>query len=263
MADPQGNQIAEEKTAPAIPTENKPAEAQDDLTLPDGVSERTAEQFDKLKQRLHEAELKLKSQDQPKGNSVFDDLRPPVPVQVETPNLSETQVTEIKNRFTDDNGFVDVARLEAALTDAENRAKNAEAKVQQVENRVQRFEESTQVREVHTVYPTLDPHSSQYDPGFYELVKNELVGQLLKGETQDFMKAAKKMAQFYQPKADVTTERKQAVEEYKTQAQRRNQASESSAERGTSQPSDKEELVRKTQAGDRNALYARLQASGN
>ncbi len=259
MDTPQGNTQAEEKTAPAIPTETKPAES-DEPKLPDGASERTTEEFDKLK--AHNKALKEELDSYKSKTSVLDELRPSQDVPVATPNLSPKKVEEIKSTLVDENGYVDVARLESALKDADSRAKRAEDKAQQAEQRVQRFEESAQVRAAHAEFHQLDPHSSDFDPKFYELVRNELIGQMMNGE-QDIVKAAKKVSSLYSPKSDVTAVKEEAVKEYKTKVTKRDQANDASQNRGKTQPNDMEELKARTLKGDDSALFKRLQASGN
>jgi hypothetical protein len=258
--DTQGNIEAEETTAPAIPTEDKPAEATEP-TLPDGVAERTAAEFAKLKE--HNAQLKAENELYKTKTSVLDDLRPNnETVLPQTPSLTQTEVKEIKSSFVDEDGYVDVARIDQALTQADERARKAEAQAQQTESRVQRFEESAQIRAAHSAYPHLDPKSETFDAKFYELVKNELIGQMMKGE-QDIIQAAKHVSEFYVPKVDVTEAKEEAVKEYKSKVTKRDQAFEKGEGRGKTEPSDQEELVRKTLKGDNNALYKRLQASGN
>lgn len=258
MDDSQGNTTVEGTTT-AIPTDTKPAE-QDSLNLPDGVKEETREAFEKLKQ--HNADLKQKLTEYESKNSVLDDLRPSQAVSVETQHLSDTQVEEVKNRFVDENGYVDVAALESALKKADENARKAEAKAQQVESRMRLIEEDAQVRVAHSEFPQLDPHNTTgFDPKFYELVRNELLSQMMKGK-QDIVEAAKKVSTFYEPKVNVDQAKQQAVEEYKTKVTKRDQATEPAGQRGVSQPSDRQELIRKTLDGDRDALYKRLQASG-
>jgi len=257
--DSQGT-IAEEITASAIPTENKPAEATEPM-LPDGVAERTAEEFSKLKE--HNAQLKAENEAYKSKTSVLDDLRPsseaPLPF---TPSLTQTNVEEIKSSLVDENGYVDVARLELALKTADDRARKAETQAQQAEARMQRFEESTQVRAAHAEFPHLDPKSEAFDAKFYELVKNELIGQMMKGE-QDIIQAAKKVSEFYVPKVDVTEAKEEAVNQYKSNITKRAMANEKGSGRGRTEPSNRDDLIQKTLKGDNDALYKRLQASGN
>lgn len=260
MTDTQGNNTAEEIQPSAIPTENKPADTEVSQ-LPDEASERTKVEFEKLKQ--HNADLKAELDVYKTKKSVLDDLRPSTEtVLPPTPSLTQTKVEEIKSSLVDENGYVDVARLERALKDADERARKAEERALAVESRVQNSEEKIQVREVHKEFPNLDPHSESFDPKFYELVRLELIGQMMNGE-QDMAKAAKKVASIYEPKEDVSKAREEAVKEYKGKVEKRSQATESNGGRGTSEPSEREELRKRTMEGDRNALFKRLQASGN
>lgn len=252
MTDTQGNEQVEETTT-AIPTETKPAEAIEP-TLPDGVSERTKEEFDKLKE--HNAQLKAENEAYKSKTSVLDDLRP------SAPNLSPTQVDDIKKSLVDENGFVDVARLEAVIKDADDRARRAEEKALALESKVQNSEEKVQVREVHKDFPNLDPHSESFDPKFYELVRLELIGQMMNGE-QDMAKAAKKVSQIYSTAPDVSKAKEDAVKDYQNKVTKRSQATESNGGRGTSEPSQLDELKKRTLEGDNDALFKRLQASGN
>lgn len=262
MTDTQGNIQAEEKTAPAIPTETKPAEA-NEPSLPDGVSERTKAEFDKLRERDNQkiAELKAELDAYKSKTSVLDELKVP-DVQVETPNLSTMQVAEIKSRFVDDQGYVDVAKFEEALSKAEERAKRAEDIAARIEKKIQNSEETEQVKVAHTEFPQLDPHNEKFDPNFYRLVKLELVDQMMNGK-KDMLEAARSISKLYTPKTDVQEVKTEAVKEYKSNVTKREHANEAVSGRGKGEPSDLDELKRRTQAGDSNALFKRLQASGN
>jgi len=258
MTDTQGNNTVEEKQPAAIPTENKPADTVEPK-LPDGVSERTAAEFDKLKE--HNAQLKAENEAYKSKTSVLDDFKPSSEVQVETPNLSTTQVEEIKSKFIDENGFVDVAKVEEALGKAEERAKRAEEKADDIAQRIQNSEEQVEVKAVHAEFPNVDPHSATFDPNFYRLVKLELVDQMMNG-TKDFKSACEAVSKMYKP-ADVSQAKSEAEKEHKQKVTARDQASEEVSSRGKGEPSDLDELKRKTQEGDQDALYKRLQASGN
>lgn len=258
MTDSQGNEQVEEKLPPAIPTETKPAEA-DEPKLPDGVAERTAAEFEKLKQ--HNAELKSQLDAYKGKTSVLDELRP-ADEQEETPNLPPSKVEEIKSKFVDDQGFVDVARVETALTQAEERAKRAEEKADRIEKKIRNSEETQQVKTAHAEFPHLDPHSDQFDPNFYRLVKLELVDQMMNGK-QDLMEAARAVSKLYKPSIDVQQAKTEAVEEYKTKVTKRDQASTPVSGRGKGEPTDLDLLKQKTIQGDDSALFKRLQASGN
>lgn len=252
MTDTQGN-TAEEITAPAIPAEEKPAES-NEPQLPDGVAERTKEEFEKLK--AHNSELKKQLDAYNGKTSVLDELKP-AEVPVETPNLSTTKVAEIKSKFVDENGYVDVDAFESALNRAEERARRAEEKAEKVEKKIQNSEETAQVKAAHAEYPVLDPHSEQFDPKFYELVKLNMIGQMMNGKS-DLLAAAREVSKLYTPAPKASSE-----EVRKEKVAKREQATESVSGRGRGESSDKDELIMKTQAGDTDALYKRLQASGN
>jgi hypothetical protein len=258
MTDTQGKPpimvTEEEKLPSAIPTEDKPAEATEPK-LPDEVSQRTAAEFEKLKQ--HNAELKTELDAYKGKTSVLDELKP----SEVAPSLTPTEVAEIKSKFVDENGYVDVAKVEQALNDAEVRAKRAEDKANQIEKRIQNSEETASVKVAHTEFPTLDPHNEKFDPKFYELVKLNLIGQMMNGE-QDIVKAARDVSKLYTP-TNVEEAKTEAVDEYKKKVTKRGQATETPAGRGKGEPTDQEELIRKTKLGDNDALFKRLQASGN
>lgn len=256
MTDTQGNIKAEEKTASAIPTEDKPAESVEPK-LPDGVAERTKEQFEKLTE--HNAQLKAELDAYKSKTSVLDELKP-AEVQVDIPNLTAMEVAEVKSKFVDEQGYVDVGKVEEALSQADARAKRAEERVMNIEKKIQNSEESAQVKAAHAKFPQLDPHSEQFDPKFYKLVKLNLVDQMMNG-TQDLMTAAQEVTELYTPATQ--KEDAKAKEEHTEQVAKRDQASENVSSRGKGEPSDLEELKLKTQAGDVNAAYKRLQASGN
>jgi len=180
---------------------------------------------------------------------------------VETPNLSPTQVEEIKSKFIDEQGFVDVVKVEEALNKADERAKRAEQKAEAIEQRIQNSEEQVEVKAVHAEYPVVDPHSEKFDPDFYRLVKLELVDQMMNGK-KDFRSACESASKIYK-KADVSQAKSLAEEEHKEKVTKRDQAAEVVTGRGKGEPSDLDELKQKTREGDENALFKRLQASGN
>lgn len=246
----------------AIPTENKPTAPQtqeSDPILPDGVSERTSQEFDKLKAHNKELKDKLAQYEQPKQRgSVLDELRP----QQQFSDLSQTQVDDIAQNFVDENGYVDVAALTKTLKEANDEAKRARVEAQQARELVMRYEETDQMKRAHQMFPELDPGSQSFDERFYELVKNELIGQMMRGE-KDVVKAAQKTKDLYTSKpTDDTKAKEEAVNEYKRKVTQREQATDQAGGRGQSDLVDHDELVRRTRKGDRDALNQRLKASG-
>lgn len=246
-----------EETQPQdIPAETKPTESEEQ-TLPDGASERTKEQFEKLKE--HNAQLKEELQSYKDKTSVLDDLRP----SKNYPNLSQAEVKEAESNFVDENGYVDVNRLNLTLKEASEKAKQAEERAMQAEERVRSFEESVAVKNAHAQFPQLDPRNTDnFDPNFYEAVRNELVSQMMKGK-QDIVEAAQKVLTWYKPTVDVNQAKEEAVQEYKSKVTKREQATSAATTGGYGIPNDLEELRERTLKGDDLALYRRLQASGN
>lgn len=186
---PTGQEVVEETNVEEnpqvdMPATDKPAEE----GLPEDVSERTKSEFEKLKAHNKELSEKLKSLE-PKPQSVFDSLRPQVPQNFG--NLTTQQVSDISQSFVDNEGYLDQNALSKALKDANDRASRAEAAAQQSRDAIRLFEEREQMRVTHSKFPQLDVNSDKFDPRFYEITRNEMVGQMMRGE-QDYLKAAEK-----------------------------------------------------------------------
>lgn len=177
----------EEKPQAEMPAADKPATEEG---LPEDVSERTRQEFDKLKAHNKELAEKLKALE-PKPESVFDSLRPQAPQAFA--NLTPQQVGDISQKFTDTEGYLDENALSKALREANERAQRAEVEAQKTREAFRQFEEKEQVRVTHHKFPQLDRDSDQFDPRFFELVRNEMIGQMMRGE-QDYLKAAEKVA---------------------------------------------------------------------
>lgn len=252
MSDTQGQMpeptpVVEETTEVMPASENTPEPATDTPELPAEVSERTKAEFEKLK--THNKELADKvAQYEGKGNSkgsVLDEFR--IQSQV-APAQAEP------SKLIDDAGYVDPDVLNRAISSAEERARRAEELASRATNEVQRFQETQVVREVHSEFPQLDPNNTtKFDPQFYDLVRNELIGQMVKGETQDLRKAAQKITSLLTPTA--------RPEKNKTAQVQKEVASESiSSNTGASY--DPGDLAERTRQGDPDALAERLAKSG-
>ena len=189
--EPTGQEVVEETNVEEnpqvdMPATDKPAEE----GLPEDVSERTKSEFEKLKAHNKELSEKLKSLE-PRPQSVFDSLRPQVPQNFG--NLTTQQVGDISLKFTDDQGYLDENALSKALKDANDRASRAEAAARESRDAIRLFEEREQMRVTHSKFPQLDVNSDKFDPRFHEITRNEMVGQMMRGE-QDYLKAAEKAA---------------------------------------------------------------------
>lgn len=134
-----------------------------DTQLPAGTSERTGEQFDKLKEsnrRLYEAnqllqqELErkkaLEQQFQPVQQTVPQEQQPKIEQFIETDPVTGEQ-------------FVNEDRLKKAIGEAQNRATRAEQAVQSYIQQQQQREEQKQTEEAYKAYPELNPRHDKFD----------------------------------------------------------------------------------------------------
>lgn len=239
------------ETVEAMSTSEEPTD-DTNLELPDeGVSERTRKEFEKLKEQLR---LEKQKNSQPKAASVMEELYPSYIPQPLPQNQSNEDV------FTE-SGEVDIALLNKTLKEANDRAMRAEQLANEVREQSRRFEETQAVKQVHKEFPELDPSNPAFDSRFYELVKNDLIGQMMNGK-QNIREAAVKVTEFYKPGKSVNEVQSQAVEEYKRNISQKEHASSISSSKSVSS-TDLEELRSKTRLGDKDALYARLKAIGS
>lgn len=237
-----------------MPTSDKPAE-QVEGTLPDSASERTKQEFEKLKahnKELSEKLSQLETSKQPTNVSVLDELRPTAPAVDQLP----APVTETVSNFVDGEGYVDMTAVERKFTQLDEKTRRAEEEARIARERVERFEETEQIRKTHESFPQLDPYNKDtFDPRFYELVKNELIGQMMQGK-QDLMGAAKKVSELYSaptPKADESQE---------VIAQREQASTVAGASRQTSVPEGFDSLEQGVQKGDSQSIGQMLKANG-
>jgi len=256
MSDTINEHDKTEGTVAELPVADKPADVVADSTLPDQVKERTREEFEKLKahnKALAEENAILKETSNPSSTNVFDDLRPnPVTVPQATVPLAGNQ------QIVDEGGFVDATLLNSTITGTQKAAEDARQIALRTQDEIQRFQETQVQREVQKDFPRFDANNKdQFDPKFYNFVKNELVGQLMRGEKQNLRAAARLAEETLKP-----------TEPVKGRDETISSREQASATTGTAkgivdQESEQEELKRLTFKGDREALYKRLQASGN
>lgn len=255
-----------------VPTEVVQEETQEQ-ELPDDVKERTREQFEKLKahnkqlaeekQKAEEELQRLKGSSQPIP-SVLDYLSPVVPQvpqyvpqtpqfvpQMQYPQYSP-QVPQQEEQLFDDGGYInqDVLRKELAeAKKAREKAEEAERRARDAESRISKFEQDNETKALYQAYPELDPLSGVFNQDAWDLVLNELTGQIVKTGKRDSMQAAQKMSKYFRKEAP-------------TQAQeQRRQASSPGTTQYRPPATDFEDLKRRS-ANDPNALYERLKRIG-
>ena len=128
------------------PVEQATAVSDEELNLPEGVSERTAQQFEKLKTQL--AELKAQRS--------LTDTKPTKPV---APLYDPTT------------GYVDVNELESLR----QIAIDAQTQIAELRAEQETKQEEAQTKEVLSTYPELDPESKGYNASFYKATRAVLL----------------------------------------------------------------------------------------
>jgi hypothetical protein len=249
----QGQDIeVKENTQVDMPaTEQKPAEG-----LPVDASERTKQEFEKLKQRNKELAEKLARHEMENTNSVLDSLTKPVQDLVQNSNLPQGKVEDIVQNLTDENGYIDEALLKKTLQESTQTANNAvkaaqlaQESARKAEERISKYEQNETIKKAYAEFPQANPDNDDFDPKFVELVKNEMIGQAMNRIQPNFYEACRKWSSFTQP---VQPKAEQVVAKEQVNAG------------GTqTKPSvSHDNLVEGTRKGDHNSIAARLAASG-
>jgi hypothetical protein len=235
--------------------------------LPDDSSERTREQFEKLK--AHNAELKkqLEAKEQQERSTIpsplqahmslpVPEVQPEVRQQYQQPVYQQPPVQE--PQLMDEQGYVNGDVLTAQLKkaqEAEQRAQEALRRAQEAEARVSQFEINQETRELYQAYPELDPSSQVFDRDAYDLVANELTSQIVKSGRRDAMGAAAKMQKYFRK----TTPQQEKVLEQRAQVVTPSAGSVTQ----TSASADLDyDSLKKRSRYDANALYERLERNG-
>ena len=236
--------VPEKQPEPTPSSEQKPAEAQAPEVKPDLEKEalensknpeRTREYIEKLKKERDDSLELSKKPSQDYGSSVFDVFHAPERVQTpqvpeQIPNLNQfqglnpLQAQNIQQQFIDKDGNVDINGLNRALNEANQRALQAQEESRRTRAELARQAESQQVREAHSTFPQIDPKSKDFNPKFFEAVRDRLVRNMWEGKSQTLLDVAQDIKSFFpdQPVNTAAAE-KIAVEKYKEAQQARNQ----------------------------------------
>lgn len=190
--------------------------------------DRTSEQFEKLKQSNQElkAERDQALAENKEYQSVLDSVMPDpnsIPSNVtrqnyQTPinqapsaqsfqNLNQQQVNQAFQSMIDEDGYLDGNKLLQNLNAMDQRAKQAEERAERVERqfqqKVQQDNEtikSQTAKTLHEKYPMLDPENKeQFNPDFWEAVRDRMVSQLVHNGKEDPLVAASELAKTYYP----------------------------------------------------------------
>jgi hypothetical protein len=235
-----------------LPTEQTNDQSSDDFSLPENSNDRTKEQFSKLLQSNKELKEKLAQLEKPKNSessafgSVYDTFK-----------TDPFNVTESTDSYVDAEGNVDISKLNKDLKEAKMSALEARALAQKAR-------EDIEVREAHNKHPYLNPQHSEFDPQFFELVKDRMLRQkFYEGKQISLSDVADQVSSFYKPSALKTADTQKAIEDYKkAQSAIANNAPLSSTTRGRQEGPNLEDLRARTRSGDSNAIRERLKAIG-
>lgn len=247
-------------------TEQQPASDEGDLGgLPETASDRTRQEFDKLKKHNLEMAAKLRQYEQKEvGNSVFDTLsgqagNQPAQPAANFPNLSQGQVNQISQSFVDPYGNVDIDKLNATLAQANRLAEEAKREAREAKQSLLKAEEERQVAEAHAKYSWLDPKSDQFDRKAFDHVKNALYADMVEGRKRTLSQVAAEFDAYVKPKVDVAVEKDKAVEDYKKAQTTKQQVN--TVTQGKGQPRvelTQDELRARSMAGDQASIDARI-----
>lgn len=236
-----------------LPTEQNVTESSDEYQMPDTQNDRTKEQFQKLLQSNKELKEQLqklastKNSESVSYGSVYESI-----------NTDRAQVsTGTSDSYVDEEGNVDITRLNNDLKEAKMSALEAKALAQKAR-------EDLEVREAHMKHPYLNPQSSEFDPNFFELVKDRVLRQkFYENKNVSLGDVADQVFSFYKPNGLKNNENAKAVEEYKkAQSQIANNTPLSSSPRGRQDGPNIEDLRARTRQGDSKAIIERLKNIG-
>jgi hypothetical protein len=205
----------EEPETPQEEPETPVEEVKEEETPQEEEKDRTKEQFEKLKAHNAELKKKLEEQNLPKKNAL-DSLYPEppqypespitnvVPTPQQFPNLTQKEIKDVMAGLVDSQGYVDSGLLIQTLKDNDQRAKKAEEELlatreelKKVGRKQDDFERKQVMKEVHNLFPKLDPENAasddpntQFDQNFYDLFQGEIMRQWTNVGTADPMKVA-------------------------------------------------------------------------
>lgn len=241
------------ETLTDLPTEqNDLTQSSDEYQIPDTTNDRTKEQFQKLLQSNKELKEQLEklstrnSEPNPYG-SVYDSIK----------SDSVQGGTQGSDSYVDEDGNVDIARLNKDLKEAKMSALEAKALAQKAR-------EDLEVREAHMKHPYLNPQSPEFDPTFFELVKDRTLRQkFYEGKNTSLIDIADQVISFYTPSSKKSAESAKAIEDFKkAQSQIANNAPASSSSRGRQDGPNLDDLRARTRSGDSRAILERLKNIG-
>lgn len=224
---------------------------QDELALPDGVKDRTAEQFEKLKQQLAEERTRRMEVEQ-YYNSLSQTSAPVNP-------YLQPQVPTEAPIYNPETGEVNIQSLE------EMRRKTAEAELaaKRTQEQFQKYLEKQQEAEAYSVHPDIDPKSREFDQDKYKITRAILADSMFNpkdyGGQELTLKQAADLAARQQAK-QIEQVKKEVAQQVVEQVTPKEQASLEAIGRSDARVSvqDHQSLSLRTRTGDWDAIAARM-----
>ena len=231
---------SDELTSPEKTGEGE-TDTKDDLTLPESVKERTAEQFEKLKNELREEkERRLRSE------RVFQQM-----------NQTQTQSAPSEvDYFDPETGEVDVNKLKADISQTKLEAKQAMNAAQRIISENDRKQESV----AYKSHPELDPGDKSFNEDFQKAVIGYLANVYAEGKNITLKQAADKVKSFN--KVDIKKAQETGAAEALESLSPKEQASLEATGRSDrrQQVTNLSDLQERTRKGDKQAILERLKS---
>lgn len=220
-------------------------EETEELALPNDVKERTAEQFEKLKEQLRDERVRREEAETFTAS------------QIQTPQVSTGQ----KPIYDAATGYVDVAELERL------RSSTAEANAAAVKSdrKLEKYIAQQQEAEAFAVYPELNSKSTDYNKDFAGMAGDLVMGSIMnprKYSGELSLKAAADMLRGMSDKERKAAEKKGATKavEVLTPKEQASLEATGRSDRRTDVGVDYNELRNATRHGSKEATIARLRA---
>lgn len=268
--------VQTEEVKPTPVVEGTPTEVVGEETttqesgLPENVTDRTREQFEKLtdsNKKLLEAN-KLLYQELAKKNQSEQTFAP-----IQQPNIPDSQGVKIPDvdKFVEidpitGEQYVDETKLRTAISDANARAVRAEQAVTNYIRQQQAVEEDKQTREAFTTYPELNPGGGNFDKEMHRRTRSILLDSMMNPTDYDgralTFKEAADMAKSQTDKEATQLEKKVEGQRQESLANKEEASLEATGKTGFTAPAtqsaEDSDLVRRTRLGDPWALAQRL-----
>ena len=178
--------------------------------------ERTKEYIDKLKKDLDKAKDEARRvakegvvpsviEEQPKPEFNWDQmLTKQAPPAQEFPGMSQKQVKDVFEGLVDEEGYVSTDLLKDELRKAHSQtqaamdeAKKARQEAQMSRRTMDDFQRTQIAKDVHKKFDELNPDGEDFNPEYFEAVRDKMISNLAKGQPEDFMGAAEGLFERY------------------------------------------------------------------